>query len=544
MKALRSPGTVAARLACVIFALLFLACVAAGAQPGARAAAAAAPAPAAPATDPFDRATPRSTLAGFSRAVHRNDLARAAQYLQAGRRSPQETARLARALNSLLDEYFEQSITTVSAAPEGDLNDGLPANRERLPLNIGSRAVDLQLVRVEQPGKPAVWLFSQESLAQVPRLDQDTSASWIERLMPAAMADHMVFGASVAQWLVLASFFLLPLALLWVLSLLATRLLRRQAAHFPSTAWLPAAWERVRVPLVAALALTAQVALAPLAGLSLNFRLAFGQVLLVVSALLLPLLVWRVLSVLSERARWSAQQRGYANTRSLILLGERVVKVLILVGAVLALLAVAGVETSTALAGLGIGGVALALGAQKTVENLLGGVMLLSDQALAVGDFCRVSGRLGWIEDITLRSVRIRTVEQTLLSVPAGQLAQGTIENFATRSMIPMQHMLRLRHGASIAQLRTALTGIQNLLARDPRVDPATLRVRLVAFGLQAIELELFANLLTRDGQAFLQMQEELLLGVAALVEDSGCAFAEPGQPVLLPAPQREALAT
>src|SRR5690606_27898249 len=176
----------------------------------------------------------------------------------------------------------------------------------------------------------------------------------------------------------------------------------------------------------------------------------------------------------------------------------------------------------TALAGLGIVGVALALGAQRTVENLLGGLFLLGDRALAVGDFCSLSGRLGWVEDVTLRSVRLRTLDQSLVSIPAGVLAQSGIENFATRRKVLAQGILRLQYGTSVAQLERILAGIRKLLGESPNVEPGTSRIRLVDFGREAIELELFAYLLTADMPEFLAMREKLLLDIAAVVEAEG----------------------
>jgi len=106
---------------------------------------------------------------------------------------------------------------------------------------------------------------------------------------------------------------------------------------------------------------------------------------------------------------------------------------------VITILTLLGVETKTALAGVGIGGIAIALGAQKTVENLLGGIFLLGDRALAVGDTCTIGSRQGVVEDITLRSVRLRTLEQTLLSIPAGTLSQSNVENLSARGKILIQ---------------------------------------------------------------------------------------------------------
>jgi MscS family membrane protein len=214
--------------------------------------------------------------------------------------------------------------------------------------------------------------------------------------------------------------------------------------------------------------------------------------------------------------------------QSLLLLAERVSKVVVVLVAVFALLTIAGVDTSTALAGVGLGGVAVALGAQKTVENLLGGVFLLTDRALAVGDTCSISNRVGVVEDVTLRSVRLRTTEQTLLSVPAGILSQSSLENLTSRTKILVQTTLRLRYGSTTRQLRQVLSGIRTLLDAHPGIETASARIRLVDFGMRAIELELFAYVTTSDWLEFLAVREELLLQVASLIEESGTEFAQP----------------
>jgi MscS family membrane protein len=211
-----------------------------------------------------------------------------------------------------------------------------------------------------------------------------------------------------------------------------------------------------------------------------------------------------------------------------LLLGERVANVLIFLLALFLILHIVGFDTGTALAGLGIVGVALAVGAQKTVENFLGGVFLLSDKALSVGDLCSISNRLGFVEDVTLRSIRLRTLEQTLLSIPAGVLSQESIENFSSRGKILAQTMLRLRYGTSAEQLDSILDGVRRLVAEHPKIETGTSRVRLVDFGVQAIEVELFAYVLTSDFGEFLATREELLLQIARLVEASGASFARP----------------
>jgi MscS family membrane protein len=228
------------------------------------------------------------------------------------------------------------------------------------------------------------------------------------------------------------------------------------------------------------------------------------------------------------RAREAAQRRGKAGTQSLMLLAERLLKVGLVLVSIVVLLTLAGVDTTTALAGVGIGGVALALGAQKSVENLLGAMFLLTDHALAIGDFCRVGDRLGVVEDITLRSVRLRTVEQTLLSIPAGVLSQANIENFTTRNKILIQNTLGVRYGTTVQQLRSIVDQIHALIMAHPDLDMESARIRVVSFGAHAIELELFAYVKTADFARFMAVREDLLLAAAAIVESEGSAFARP----------------
>jgi MscS family membrane protein len=108
---------------------------------------------------------------------------------------------------------------------------------------------------------------------------------------------------------------------------------------------------------------------------------------------------------------------------SILILVQRVNRILLLIIAFVAAMALFGVNVKTTLAGLGIGGLAIALGVQKTLENVIGGVSLLMDKAVHAGDFCEIGGKLGTVEDIGLRSLRLRTLDQNLLVVPNSMLA-------------------------------------------------------------------------------------------------------------------------
>jgi MscS family membrane protein len=485
--------------------------------------------------DPLGRTTPRSTITGFTRAVHREDFGTAARYMQLSPSQAAASAGLARDLNDLMDRYFDQPITSLSGSPDGALDDGLPIDRERVgPLTIGDEKVDVALVRVTDPQAGPIWLISSSTLAQVPTLHQSMSETWVERLMPRELVRRSIFGLSLRQWILLAASIAIPLILFRLLSALLVAVMRRTIDDPRRRHLLEVSYEQIRSPSIVVLTLALHFALIPLFGLPLTFRIPYSRVGLVVAVIAVAWLLRRILTVSFERARTMIHGTAHTGARSLMLLGERLAKVLIVVVAILAILTIAGVDTKTALAGFGIGGVAIALGAQKTVENLLGGVFLLSDRALAVGDTCTIANRKGVVEDITLRSVRLRTDEQTLLSIPAGTLSQSSVESFATRGKILIQTKLRLRYGTTAEQLGSILAAIGRLIAGNPKLETETSRVRLIDFGDRAVELELFAYVLTSDGAEFQLVRQDLLLRIATVVESSGSAFAQPTQFVYL----------
>jgi MscS family membrane protein len=333
---------------------------------------------------------------------------------------------------------------------------------------------------------------------------------------------------SLARWLAYLTTVVVPLAGLWFLSGMFMMVARKTVRVGSRLRALELWYAGLRWLIVFILALGIHLTLMRYLAFTLRFRYLYARFALVAAVIATAWLLMRLMTLSIAHARLMAQRHGGSGFSSLLMLAERVGKVIITLVAIFSILKLAGVDTTTALAGVGIGGVAVALGAQKSVENLLGGVFLMTDNVLAVGDQCRIADRVGWIEDITLRSVRMRTVDQTLLSFPAGVLSQASIENFTTRGKIPIQTTLRLRYETTAVQLRAVLDGIRRLLTSDPDIETNSSRIRLVDFGAQAVELELFAYVLTADGAKFYGVREELLLRIAEVVESTGSAFARP----------------
>jgi MscS family membrane protein len=208
--------------------------------------------------------------------------------------------------------------------------------------------------------------------------------------------------------------------------------------------------------------------------------------------------------------------------------GRKAAKAVVLGLAVIAVLQNLGVNITGILAGLGIGGLAVALAAQKTVENLFGGVTLLLDQPVRVGDFCRFGDKIGTVEEIGLRSTRVRTLERTVVSIPNAEFASIQLENFARRDRIWLKPVIGLRYETTPDQLRYVLVEIRKMLYAHPRVERDPARIRFVGFGAYSLDLEIFAYVNTTDFGEFLAIREDIQLRIMDIVAASGTGFAFP----------------
>ncbi len=187
-----------------------------------------------------------------------------------------------------------------------------------------------------------------------------------------------------------------------------------------------------------------------------------------------------------------------------------------------------GVPVYGVVAGLGVGGLALGLAARPTLENLIGGLILYADRPVRVGDFCKFGEKMGTVEEIGLRSTRIRAPDRTLITVPNAEFSNKELINFTRRDQSLMNFTLGLRYETPTAKLNEILTRLRDLLTNHPTVDPETVRVRLRNLGAYSLDIEVRAYIKRADMSEFLEVQEGLLLAILDLVEDNGAEIAFP----------------
>jgi len=482
----------------------------------------------APASDPLGRTTPSGTVYGFLQAAQSGNYSIAAQYLQmTNARRASQGEELATKLKAVMDRAFSGNLRLISTQPEGTPQEGISPDRQRIGvLSAGDIDADLILVRVTDSGGVRIWLISSDTLAKVPDLYDRLTAHQVEAHLPKFLVEYEFLGMPGWQWLAILLAIPLAAALgwlaIWILGLFQ-KLRRRKPPQ-------PAAWSAISRPLWLVIASVIHVLCVRELGLPLLSRHYYQLTVGVVFIIGLSWLLSRIVQQVARRIRERALYAGRTGTGSLLLLGERVVKVLIYIVAVFAILSSLGVDMTTALAGLGIGGIAVALAAQKSLENLFGGVSLLGDEVLRVGDICRFGDRTGTVEDISLRSTRIRTPERSELSIPNGSLATMNLENLSQRDKILFNTKLGLRNETSADQLRYVLAQIRRLFYEHPKVETDGARIRFIGYDNSSLILEVFCYVLTRDNTEFLAIQEDLLLRIMDIVEASGTTIALPSR--------------
>lgn len=483
--------------------------------------------------DSLGRSTPKGTVLGFMVAARKGEDELAAQYLNTRLRG-KAAALLAHQLFIVLDRRLPPRLHQLSDKPEGSLSDPLKPNAElvgTIASDYGN--VDIFLERVDRGKSGPVWLFSSKTLDSIPDLYEETNLASPDDVLPEFVVSTRIAGIALFQWL--AIFVGMPL--LYYFTVLLNRflspligLLRRRLygkPDLPNPEFLP---KPVRLLLLALVIYRINSSI----NLPLTTRQFWSSTATVIT---ITASVWLLIRLNSWTEQYTGQlllRRNITGVTSMLRLARRVVDLLVIFAGVLVALHYFGVNTTAALAGLGVGGIAVALAAQKTLENVIGGVSLVFDQAVRVGDSLKVGDIQGTVEDMGLRSTRIRTADRTVVSVPNGQIANMTLENFSLRDKFWLHPILALRYGTTSQQICTVLERIRSLLDESQHIERNSVRVNFLRFAPSSLEVEVFAYVLARDWNEFLEIQERLLLRIMESVESTGVQIALPSQTILV----------
>jgi len=484
--------------------------------------------PAAPAQDALGRDTPRGTVMGFIEAARRGNNEATPLYLDTALKG-QAAVELAHKLFVVLDNRLPARLNELSDRPEGSLANPLKPDQDLVgTIATVNGPLEITVERVTRFNGGRLWLFSRKTLQSIPDVYGEIDVLSIDRYVPAFLGKPRIAGVRLFEWLVL----LLLVPLIYKGLGLLSRPLRP----------VMTAWHRrygevdqpvpVRLPgfirlLVLALAIRWTFNNLELPLLERQFWAGVSAVIAIASV------VWMfvLLNAIGETyLRRHAGRSSFGEVTPLLRLSRRVADVFVISVGGLGVLRYFGFDPTAALAGLGIGGIAVALAAQKTLENVVGGVSLIFDKAVQVGDTLKLNDTVGTVDFIGLRSTRIRTLDRTIVTVPNGQMATANIETLSVRDKFWFHHFVGLTYQTSSAQMRAVIDGIDSLLTSHSNIDRQSVRARFLRLGAFSLDIEIFAYVFARDWDSFLAIQQELLLRVMEIVEQSGTAIAFPSQ--------------
>ncbi len=339
------------------------------------------------------------------------------------------------------------------------------------------------------------------------------------------------WGLCVWQWIALP----IALAVAWGCGYGLSRLSRRLLASVVSKTearWDDALLRQSAGPLTLGWMLGAFLLLTPWLELHTSAQELVQRILH--GGFLLALL-WglaRSIDVVREVLADSTWAKEHHASRSLLPLGARVGKVVVGAMALVAMISELGYPVASLLAGLGLGGLAFALAAQKTVENLFGAFSIGADQPFREGDFVRVEDCLGTIESVGLRSTRLRTLDRTMVTIPNGKLAEMRTETFGARDRIRLACTIGLVYATTADQIRNVLTEFERTLREHPQIWPDNVVVRFKELGASSLDVEVMAWFATSDWGEFQSIRQEVLLKFMEIVEHAGTSFAFPTRTV------------
>jgi MscS family membrane protein len=479
--------------------------------------------------DALGRGTPQHSARGFFAAAAERDFETAAEYLDL-RNLPrgldtEDGPRLARELNIVIErELFWIDIDALSNLPEGSSGDGLPTYRDELGrIETRDGEVVLLLQRVPRGDGEFIWKISNATVAYIPALYDEFGYGRIEAWLAETFPDVSFLGLELFKWVIVLTVGLLAYPLLLILMRGLSRLVSKPGMPLHDLVsrffTRPVLWFLL-------LALLVWVVLNLGAGIEAQ-RIARARTVMTIVT------VWMFLTAINlgrDYYSYRMKKRGQEGTEVLARPIANALKILVVVLAVLVWLDNAGFDITALLAGLGIGGLAIALALQKPLEDLFGAVSLLTHHQIKVGNFCRIGTMLGTVEEIGLRSSRIRTLDNTLVALPNARLANEYIDNFSARRKIWYHPKVRLRYESSPDQIRYVLVEIHKLLYSHPKVWPDGARIRFAGFGEFSLDLDVFSYIKTRDYAEYLEVAEDLNLRIMDIVAEAGTGFAFPTQ--------------
>ena len=489
--------------------------------------------------DSFGRDTPRNTVQGFIAALGENDYLLASNYLNLSKSDNPTT--MVRQFKQALDAGGRfQTDLQIDNTPEGNLTDQLPPSQENVGvIKVSDTSIPLLLERVVSKQGEQYWQFSSETLSSIPEAIENYEPTLVSRYTIASLEGKKLFDYQladlVAALMITISSFLFTYIAVWLLyHLLAITYPRLRDVALP----LP---DKVILPLAVVIMALILSEVMVYAGVSVTLREPVNRFAEIASWVAITWLLLRIIDALFTRAVNLSYKKNHTERVSILGLLRKVVKALLLIFAVIVTFGNLGFDLTTGIAALGVGGLALALGAQKTIENLVGSVVVVADSPVRIGDYCKFGTYEGTVIDIGIRSSRVRTLTRTIVTVPNGDFSSMQIENFTSRDMFRFLHQLYIKRTADINVVFKMVNHLDKFLDEHELTNQEWNQVNILELRQDCYIIQLQAYINATGIIEFYEKQDRLFVDLLMQVRQYDVEHALPTQQLIVKQPELQA---
>jgi MscS family membrane protein len=476
--------------------------------------------------DDYDRGVPRSSMKRFLEAARNGDFENAAQHLDL-RNLPREMrnapeAELAREFKIILDRGLWIDLELLSDHPKGYENDGLPSYRDLLgQIETDKKTYNLLLQHVPREDGVKIWKISNATVAKIPELYELAGYGPFGDFLSGIIPEVYLFGAYLWQWIGVIIIWVFAYLVLLPFTWFAVFLINKKEKR-------PQVTRFIRGPLrffVWVLLIKTMIDL-------LSPTIAM-QVIMKASTLLVIAFAWVLVRLFDFYIEFQIHKFGEMDkTGAIVLLRPltRIIRVLIILAAALLWLDNIGYKVTTLMAGLGVGGIAIALAAQAIFADIIGAIILLVSQPVRVGDFCRFGNTIGTVEEIGLRATRIRTLDNTVVSVPNAEFSKQHLENYTWREKVWFHPKISLPYETTRDQISKIASGIEEMLKKHPMVHDEPIQVYFTEIGSYSHNIDIFSYVSTGDYGEYKKIAGELNFAIMDIVEKADARLALPSR--------------
>ncbi|MBW2733045.1 MAG: mechanosensitive ion channel family protein [Deltaproteobacteria bacterium] len=484
----------------------------------------------------FELSSPQAAARTFSKLARERNYEQAAYLLDLRRFKKAEQKergeKLARRLSMVLSRLEPGYAERLSDDPDGVPERGVPDDEEvLLSPKAGKRSFSVRLILYPRLDAEPVWVFSPGTVGSINALYESFGPGWAGDYLPPIMFSIEVFNVQLWQWIGIILGLLVAYIFGYLASFFSRKLLLR-AAKLTKWEWDDELVEATRGPMRLLLAAVGFVIVVGVLSLHPGAQqMALGGVKLV-AIIAAGWFFARALDVAADAGLEFFRERGDEVGMAMVPVARKIFKPILWALILIVALQNIGLNVAGLIAGLGIGGLALAMASKTTVENMLGGITIAFDRPFKVGDFVKVGDITGSVEEVGLRSTRVRTLDRTVVTVPNGQMADSKIENYTRRDRIRLVFKIGVQYDSSLDQLKYIIDEIKRAVLRDEKMVHEGFRVRFVGFGDSSLDIEVYCYINTTDYNEFTAVREKLYLEVAKIVAGAGAEFAFPSRTV------------